>query len=91
MYVAITRCIVAYHFMCVLYYACAGSVLSVEVNDEATSAINSAHQLNNLECFSNDEASDYQAVKCCIDDHYGYYGRRQCKIVGATATNRQSM
>ena len=79
--------------MCVLCHT--GGVLNVEVNNEAASALSSIYQLNNhysnLECFISDEASEDQAVKCCTGDHHSHYGRRRCKNVETTATNRQSM
>ena len=78
--------------MCVLCHT--GGVLSAEVNKEAASALSSIHRLNNhysnLEYFIINEALEDQAVKCCPGDHYSRYGRRRCKNVGATVTNRQS-
>ena len=83
-----------HHLMCVLY-----NTGSVDVNIEAVSALNNAHQFNNclvdnstLECFINDGASDDRAVKCCIrSNHYHHNGRRRLAAVTTTATNNQSI
>ena len=89
---------------CVITYKCiyiyniyvfhtVGSALSVVFNDEAASALSSTHKLYNCylkpDWFINDEASEYQAVKCCID----VCARRRCQIAGdtTTSTNIQSM
>ena len=80
--------------MCALY-----NTDSVDVNNEAASALNNAHQLNNclvdnstLECYINDGASDDRAVKCCISsNHYLHNRRRRLVAVTTTATNNQSM
>ena len=79
--------------ICVLY-----NTGSVNVNIEAVSALNNAHQLHNcwvdnstIECFIHDGASDERAVKCCISNYYHHNGRRRLVVVEATATNYQSM
>ena len=65
----------------------------MDVNTEAVSALNSAHQLNNwlfdnstLECFINDGASDDRAVRCCASDHYYHNGRGRSRSVVVEAT-----
>ena len=78
--------------MCVYLY----NTGSVDVNIEAISGLNNAHQLSNflvdnsnLKCFVNDGASDDRGVKCCISNHYYHNGRRRLAVVKATATNNQ--
>ena len=84
-----------HQLICALY-----NTGSMDVNTEAVSALNNAHQLNNwlfdnstLEHFINDGASDDRAVMCCVSDRYYHNGRgrSQSVVVKATAIDIKCM